>query len=319
MAKLTLAVDATLLNLMSCHYRWFLSYIKALRATGAPPDYIESGDLMHVMLKSHYRNWQLHIDERMKIATEKAWKRAKSLNLPDAVVSDDIAIYREYAKFYAGEPIVPILVEDYFAKILYEDDDIRIIFVGIVDLGVDNRGHKQVWDHKTSERASNPQPFNNQFVGYSWATGVDTIVVNTINMTPLFTPKLGKESSIQGDKRFKRFWFSYPDSVKERWRFNAARQVLRLVEACKDGYFEQDLTSCNKFNHPCIYQPLCMTEPELRGWRAQRDYVVAERWDPFKRDDEEEVVDGRQKLEETLTGTLGTLARLQESEFGEEG
>ena len=150
--------------------------------------YFDRGSLVHEMLKVHYKlikhNHNIH-DQRVKridyrrlieIVVRRGEHYSMHIDLPPEECLRAIETYKQYAEYYQGENWIPTHVESAFSVILYDSDDLRILWEGKIDLMVQHG----IVDTKTSERRGEPNNLDDQFMGYCFAMKCSNLIINKI-------------------------------------------------------------------------------------------------------------------------------------------
>lgn len=295
MDKQILAIDSQILNTyQSCPCKTKYQFIDNIRPM-QKEEAFDRGGLLHDMLKVHYIGlmndvvrlksmgaWldMPHIDEETHLTGNNGYVRivemarkfgnfkATKCDLPIEVCDEVIQTYLDYAEHFRNDGWIPLSVETPFSVVLYENDELTILYEGIVDLVTQNL----IVDHKSSKRRGEPSALSNQFMGYCWSLGINNLIVN----------KVGFQKSLKPKDKFERYTKSYPKSILEEWKVNTIRVALELYEQMKDKANlenQRNYTSCDKYSG-CIYSNICLSEPEARTFIIQRDFMVGEPWKP---------------------------------------
>ena len=221
----------------------------------------------HQLDPTSKRSWKEIVD--LCIFVGRTYMAVDSENLSTSDGEEIIKQFTEYADFYQNDGWQPIEVESAFSKILYESKELILIVEGKIDLLTDSRAGKIVVDSKTASRRVEQSKLSNQFLCYSWSTGVETIIVDRIGFQKSLAPK----------ERFQRIPLSYPQSMKNEWREWAIYWGKMAAFHVKEGIFPPNFTSCDKFGG-CIYRSVCETDPQNREWKASTLFRVGEQWSP---------------------------------------
>lgn len=277
-------IDSQLLNsIQSCAFKTDLHFNKNLRPT-FKAGYFETGDLLHVIFKVFYTlrmkrpdlSYGRCIDLAIRVGREHA-----ATNLATDVEDCEEVVFHcsEYFKHYEGEFWRPLYVEKPFATTIYEseEDNLRVIYEGIVDLGVDSMAGEAVVDHKSASRNADSTyiGLSNQFRGYAYCLKVNNVIVN----------KVGFQKTLKPKDRFVRIPISYDQTVLDEWASNTIWWAQQLVFHIEQDTWPQNFTSCDKYAG-CIYRKLCHNEPgPSREWLMSTEYVVGEKWNPQNRDE----------------------------------
>lgn len=297
--KTIISFDSQNLNaIQTCARKAELQFIRNLQPTTKAPA-LEKGDLLHKMmeiydgLKGNCVNLESDtwlkiqeaqlisgVDDLLESPTEKkilfsieaGRMFASKMDLPTEVSAEVIYQFSEYCKFYTNDPWSTLAVEEVATRVLYEDEEIKVLYSGKLDRVVE-QGNIQAWmDHKSSERRSEPSSMSNQFIGYCWLLGMNHGIID----------KIGFQKTLKPHERFQRFIITVDDARIKEWESNSIYWVRHyLNENLKKEFFPMNLTSCDKYGS-CIYQSICETSPEGREWKMERDYVVGEQWDVGK-------------------------------------
>lgn len=173
-----------------------------------------------------------------------------------------------------------LAVEQPFAYILYEDDDVRIIISGKIDLLADytDIAHKTTYkrapfDHKTFSRDGEVLRKSNQFINY--AAAVESVY--------LFVNRVGLTKAEPGEK-FKRLPLGYDPIYMADWKKNLTKMLLNEYLTCvATRDWPEKPTSCNKFNRLCEYYQICDSSgQDSKDYKLAEFYVDAPEWDVTK-------------------------------------
>ena len=264
-----------------CPRKYFYSRIARIgkerdysNATNSKGGGLEKGDLMHAALRIYYKVRKL--GHSVKIAREiarlGAHMHAGSLTISLPVCEFVLSQFDEYIDYYGVDEWKILGVEEHFSKVLYEDEELRIIIEGIVDLIADNGDFIAAIDHKTGAANAIPVIMGNQFKAYAWAGQYKYVVVNRINLQKTKAPK---------DKFF-RYPLNYSTELIDNWKENAIYHARRALEHFEDQYWPQNETSCNNYGK-CAYIDLCEArDSKTRTFRLTRDFQELQeaRWSP---------------------------------------
>ncbi|HWY33599.1 MAG TPA: hypothetical protein VNX68_03065, partial [Nitrosopumilaceae archaeon] len=181
-----------------------------------------------------------------------------------------IKTMEEYFDFYKNDHWVPLHVEEVVKKIIYEDDEIRILWKAKLDLGADtNQGIFPV-DHKTMSRNNEQLSLNNQFMGQCFVTGSRQMIVN----------KIGFQTSLKSAEKFQRILIPYSLARLHEWSQNIVPFWAKLYLIYNEsGYYPPNFTHCeNKFGH-CQFKEVCESEENLRSETIASQFIKGPKWD----------------------------------------
>jgi len=275
--QINFIIDSSVLNAFEkCPTLMKYQYVDNLRLKGKKETALEKGDLEHVGLKHYYRamketrNW----DKAREIGLDKILKyiEAGKVSLSKEDIDDVTMAFIGYVEFYRFERWVPLEVERPFRVVIYEDDDLRVIFQGKIDLIVDTGQISVPVDHKTESRRTEPIELNNQFMAYCYAAKSNNLIVN----------KIGFQKSLKAEDKFYRRMLSYEDDVLEEWKDETIFKIRELLGYAEINYFPHRYTSCQDKYGKCIFHNVCHIGREARDMKLKSEFVVSEPWNPFK-------------------------------------
>lgn len=277
--KLVITVSANSLNLSACMRKYDYAKLRSRKTLERAPS-IDKGDLVHHMLENYYkgkikqRELGLSHADLIDLAIEKGRQRATETDLSIQDAEQCVQAVKQYCIFYKEDPWIPVEVESAFSYNLFEDDEIRIIFEGKIDLVCINplrNNMRLVIDHKTGSRNSVPSGLSNQFMGYCVVSGTKLAIMN----------RIGFQKTLPPDKKFVRHILPYPQKVLDEWvEWTIWR--ARFIAACiQEGSFHPDFTKCDEYGG-CQFKDVCLAPPETRDDMLMRFFRKGERHDIFK-------------------------------------
>jgi hypothetical protein len=184
---------------------------------------------------------------------------------------------------YEDETLEILEVERAFVYVLYEDDYVRIIISGKIDLIVNIPAFRNSpryegipYDHKSFSRDGEVLRLNNQFMNYCSAVNSDMIRINRVG---LHDPDAKKPKP--AEEKFKRITLSYDPIILADWRMNLTRVILdRYLESVRSNFWPQDFTSCLKFNRKCEYYEVCDSSGiEAKLFKLSSGFASVSPWD----------------------------------------
>jgi hypothetical protein len=252
---------------------------------------LDIGSLAHEGLAVYYRmlGEQAHYDDRMESCLMKIRELSSNpdeSNAEPEEVNNLLKTIEECCDFWRADDensIEVLAVEQAFAYSLFEDDDIRIILSGKIDLLMNYRGiggsasySKMPLDHKTFSRESMLLRKSNQFINYCNAVGSNYLLVNRIGLHngSVKSPKPATE-------KFKRLPLSYDPQYIEDWKKNLTSMILNEYLTCvATGDWVEKPTSCYKFNRLCEYFEICDSSgQDSKDRKLEDNYVTIAEWD----------------------------------------
>ena len=291
MTQKILSIDSQILNsFQSCARKMryqFKDNVQPIEKAEA----LESGDLMHKMLEIYYslgldvfnyetEVWKEIIDAGFTPPEKRNFFSVKEfavkigrfyssrMTLPIEDVEETIYQFNEYCEYYQHDSWHALAVEEVGSKILFENEELKIIYNFKVDLVAEQGKIIAPFDHKTARRRSEPSSLSNQFIGYCYGLGLNNIVINKIGFQKTLTPQ----------QRFNRFILTIDDARIKEWITNTIHWCARLIESEESNVYPMNLTSCDKYSG-CIYSRLCESDPESRLFKIERDFKIGDQWD----------------------------------------
>lgn len=259
-------LDSQILTaIMKCDRYAEYSFIRNLTSS-VKSTALDKGDVVHVCLETLYKlkseNNHAEYMDMVELAAQIGQEHSYGLDAPMEICMESIKTFKQYAEYYKGDDWIPLKIEHVFAKELYADTDIQIIYQGKIDLVVDSIAGIQVVDHKTTSRRTDPLFLQNQFIGYAWALETPNICINEV----------GFQKTLPPTEKFRRLTFSYPKELIEEWVHMAAYHVKIFVAHTESGFFPPRYTSCRGVYGDCLFIPICVSTPESRDWKMETMY-----------------------------------------------
>lgn len=187
-----------------------------------------------------------------------------------------IKTLEEYFDYYKNDHWVTLATEQVVGKVLYEDDDIRILWKAKLDWKVDtNQGIFPV-DHKTSKQRREKLKLNNQFIGQCLVMGTRQMIVNEI----------GLQKTLKPTEKFLRPPISYSSEALFEWQ----SEILpywgyKLLDYYETGYYPPNYTHCdNKFGK-CQFVEVCSSDKNMRETELRMKFIKGPEWNPSNEDE----------------------------------
>jgi hypothetical protein len=184
---------------------------------------------------------------------------------------DALDTCEEYFDYYKGDFWVPLKIEEVVGKVLYEDDEIRILWKAKLDGLFDTNDGIYPMDHKTMKQRRETLSLNNQFMGQCLVTGTNAMIVN----------KIGFQKTLKASDKFTRAIMSYTPERLIEWQTEIlpfwAYTALQYAES---QYWPPNFNHCdNKFGQ-CIFKPVCEQPVNMREEELRLNYIVGKPWNP---------------------------------------
>lgn len=254
-------------TLEACMRRYFYTKIAHL-APREKDEALIRGDFTHEILENYYVGKRDFRPDNLHETLEWSAKRAtERIDLDSSLAEICIEIFKDYALHYASQDWEILGVEAKFSRILFENEVVKILFEGKMDLVINVNSKIIPVDHKTRARTERPNKLSNQYIGYAWALDTNMVIENEI----------GFQGSKKPYEKFKQAVLSYTAANIEEWHENAVYHALRAYELTKENFFPMSPAAC-KF---CRYYEICETTPDARPYKIGRDYIENESYDLF--------------------------------------
>lgn len=277
MSKLQIVLDSTMLDTFeSCPAKYDYRFNRN-KTTIEKAKPLDRGSLIHIGTESYYKSLQqkLQFDLAVRQMTkDMEIAIATDCDLPSSESNRCIEVMHEYTQHWriADENLIINAVEQSFAYELYQDEVVRIIMIGKIDLLVsDNLYNNLPYDHKSYDRDFPVRRLTNQFLNYAYATGSNYLMVN----------RIGFQTSVPPEKKFKRVPLSYDPLILEQWKQNVIDIVImKYLPMVSDGKWPMNLTSCDKYNRLCEYYEVCDSSgEEAKVWKLETNFKTSPKWD----------------------------------------
>jgi hypothetical protein len=274
---ITIMLDATMTDtFMSCEEKFFLRF-KLNKSVTEKPFALDNGTLLHIGLEGYYkllaegasfkeRKDRMHNDIDLAYATEDSDLQSHEMTRLHEVLDECQTFWR-----VRDERMTIKAVENSFAYKLHENSDFILMMIGKIDLLVDEDNFIDLpYDHKSYQREFPTKRLANQFINYAHAT----------NSNYLFVNKVGFQTSLPSEKKFRRISLAFDPLFIEQWRQNMIRVAYRYLECEADGVWIKNFTSCDKYGRLCEYHELCDSSGEdARIYKLQTNFKTLPPWD----------------------------------------
>lgn len=181
-----------------------------------------------------------------------------------------------YHNFYRGDHWQPLEIEVVKGKVLYEDDEVRVLwkakFDGIFDT---NQGIFPL-DHKSMKQRRNTNSMNNQFMGQCILTGTQQVIIN----------KVGFQTSLKPNEKFERKPIGYGTERLLEWQGVILPYYAKLLLMyAETGHWPPNFTHCEgKYGNCAFYERVCSQNPSMREQQLKTYFKVGPTWDPTNDD-----------------------------------
>lgn len=205
--------------------------------------------------------------------------RATKLELGMETCIETIDQFEQYANYYKVDSWSPLYVEEVASKVIYETEELKIIYTGKMDRVMENGNTTAPFDTKTSARNMPISSMSNQFIGYCYLLGVNTLIVD----------RIGFQKTLKPAERFKREQLYISTDRQEEWVDNTIHSVYQYMDALDNNNWPMKIgNSCDAYSG-CAYRNLCESSPTTRGDKMKREYRPNPRWNPSEHLEEKKV------------------------------
>ena len=259
---------------LSCQESYRLSRIERLIFMSDRSENMDRGTLVHYLLEEYYnaiiKDPQVDRLSLIEDCIHKGNIRCTTLAIPDDLRAVIFKSFREYALHYKAD-WEPIAVETPVSKVILEDEelDFRVTLEGRIDLVAKVGDLHYVIDHKSVEqdKKSNYPRRSNQFLLYSWATGLSNVIVNIF----------GIQKTKPAAEKFRRVTHSYMSWDIDSWVEYVQLQSVRLLKAIENNYYEKNFEQCKW----CQFQAICDASPARKEHVMETQYKINPRYDLY--------------------------------------
>jgi hypothetical protein len=184
----------------------------------------------------------------------------------------------QYFEFYKNDAFIPLAAEVVKGDVLYEDDEIRILWKAKIDLLIDQHQMGIMsMDHKTFKQNRPKSTLGNQFPGQACLLKTRNVIVN----------KIGWQTSYKIQDRLSREVVSFSADRLDEWQ----NQILpyyayKFIQYQESEYWAPDYTHCETMYGPCAFKEVCEADRNMREEVLQNEFQLAPKWDPTNKEDE---------------------------------
>ena len=280
--KKNIILDSQVLSsIMSCPRLCDFRFNHNLVSISGKSDSLMMGSLVHAFLENYYKNLINGINRTQaeSFAHTYAVEYSESeecANLAPHKKEWALTTCHQYLEFYKNDFWIPLEIETVHSKILYEDDEIRVMWKAKFDAIFDtNQGIYPV-DHKTMSQRRDTLTLNNQFIG-------QCILMETRLM---FVNKIGFQKSLKPGERFTRAPVNYSFDGLNEWQSVILPYYAKFYTMYAESeYWPPNFTHCeNKYGF-CPFKNVCESDRNMREEVLGNEFVVGKKWEPVSNED----------------------------------
>lgn len=185
----------------------------------------------------------------------------------------------QYYQYYRNiDQWVPLEIEVVKSKIIYEDEDVRILWKSKLDMITDTNQGIYPCDHKTMKQNRKDTKLIAQFLG-------QCLVMNTRNAIKNI---IGFQTTLEPKEKFLRPLISYDAQLLDEFQNEIVPYYAKmLLVYAETGYYPPNITSCQGKYGPCAFLDVCEGNPNDRERLLQQAFVVGPEWNPTNADEDE--------------------------------
>ena len=178
----------------------------------------------------------------------------------------------QYFDHYKNDFWVPLEVEVVKREVLYEDDDIRVMWKAKLDLTCDTNQGIYPIDHKSMKQRRDSSLLNNQFKGQCILMRTRQVIIN----------KIGFQTSLKPDEKFTRPIMSYSADILNEFQSEIIpHTAYKLLEYSESGYYPPTGhgVNCESKFGMCVFHEVCEADRNLRESILKNNFIVGQKWD----------------------------------------
>jgi len=179
---------------------------------------------------------------------------------------------QQYFDFYKNDSLIPLACEEVRGEVLFEDDEIRILWKAKFDLIVDTNQIGIVsMDHKTFKQRRDKSTLSNQFAGQCALLKSRNVIVN----------KIGLQTTLKIEERLTREIVSFTADRLSEWRNEILPYwAYQYVQYAESGFWPPNYSHCDTMFGPCMFKSVCEANQNMREEVLRNEFMIGPVWDP---------------------------------------
>lgn len=178
----------------------------------------------------------------------------------------------QYFDFYKNDSFIPLAIEEVRGEVIYEDDEIRVLWKAKFDAIIDTNQIGIVsMDHKTFKQRRDKTTLSNQFSGHCVLLKSRNVLVN----------KIGLQTTLKLDERLVREVVPFSSDRLLEWQGEIVPYyAYKYIQFSESGYWPPNYAHCDNMFGPCMYKPVCEANRDMREEVLRNEFTLAPVWDP---------------------------------------
>lgn len=182
---------------------------------------------------------------------------------------------QQYLDRWKNDSWTPVEVERVRGSILYQDDEIRVMWKAKLDTLMNTGDKTEPMDHKTMKQNRPTLSLNNQFMGQCILTDSRKVWIN----------KIGFQKTLKPEEKFIRVSIPYSAERLMEWQSETLPYYARLLLMYSEsGHFPPSYSNCETKYGNCSFVPVCELEQSQRETELKRLFVIGPEWNPSNED-----------------------------------
>lgn len=187
-----------------------------------------------------------------------------------------LTTYEQYLEFWRNDFWVPLEAEVVKSRILYEDDEIRVLWKAKLDWIVDTNVAILPADHKTMKANRDSITLNNQFMGQCHVMETRQMIVN----------KIGFQKTLPANEKFIREMMNFSSDRLIEWSSEILPYWCKMMLMWQEtGLWPADFSNCESKYGRCKYYDVCSADRNMRESILQKDFMIGPEWNPSNMED----------------------------------